>query len=67
MWPSVAVMCLRLQRQISQMSALGHKRTFCDWKRCPVYPRKQTWIGGSMMSGKCQKRKRLALKFLVCG
>ena len=38
------------------MSALGHKRTFCDAGRCPLYPQKRTCAVNSAMSAKCQKQ-----------
>jgi hypothetical protein len=38
------------------MSALGLKRTFSEFARCPLYPRKGTSVKHLAMSALCQKR-----------
>jgi hypothetical protein len=52
------VKSLRVGRRLcpGPMSALGHKRTFCDAERCLLYPQKQTCAVQIAMSAMGHKR-----------
>jgi len=44
----------------AQMSGSGHKRTFREFRRCPLYPRNRTWFSTILMFALCQYSEALA-------